>query len=150
MLGQDLTSQLSWSASEILVKRVCSVYLVEWLAIVFLVLLKWEVAANRVWSSRTKLCCHLQGSKMLVRGWRGGKVGRIMRWRVGKGRRVVRLECGRYLVLFNGGRERMSPRFFLFVSDVNQGAKECFSIPPRRDGKTLLSAVRDILGCESV
>ena len=106
MLGQDLTSQLSWSASEILVKRVCSVYLVELLAIVFLVLLKWEVAANRVWSSRTKLCCHLQGSKMLVRSWRGGKVGRIMRWRVGKGRRVVRLECGRYLVLFNGGRER--------------------------------------------
>ena len=28
---------------------------------------------------------------------------------------------GRYLVLFKGGRHKLSPGFHLFVSDVNQG-----------------------------
>ena len=32
-------------------------------------------------------------------------------------------EDGRCLVLFKGGGHRMSPRFHLFVSDVNQGNK---------------------------
>ena len=33
----------------------------------------------------------------------------------------VRWEGGRFLVLFKGGEHRVSPRFDLFVSDVNQG-----------------------------
>ena len=55
--------------------------------------------------------------------WEGGKGGR-MRWQGGKGRRVVRWEDGRFLVLFKGGEHRVSPRFYVFVSDVNQGNKE--------------------------
>ena len=30
-------------------------------------------------------------------------------------------ESGRYLVLFEGGGHRISPRFHFFISDVNQG-----------------------------
>ena len=56
----------------------------------------------------------------LVR-WKGGKDGRVMRWQGGKGRRVVRWEGGRFLVLFKSGEYRVSPRFYLSVSDVNQG-----------------------------
>ena len=37
---------------------------------------------------------------------------------------MVRWVSGRFLFLFNGGDHRMSPRFYLFVSDVNQGSKE--------------------------
>ena len=69
----------------------------EGLVIVFLVLLKWEVAA-------------ILGNECGVQGWQGGK-----------GRRVVRWEGGRFLILFKGGKHRVSPRFYLFVSDVNQG-----------------------------
>ena len=46
-----------------------------------------------------------------------------MRWQGGKGGRVVRLEGGRFLVLFKGGEHRVSRRFYLFVSDVNQGSE---------------------------
>ena len=53
--------------------------------------------------------------------WEGGKGGRVMRWQGGKGGRVVRWEGGRFLVLFKGGEHRVSPRFYLFVSNVNQG-----------------------------
>ena len=53
--------------------------------------------------------------------WGGGKGGRVMRWQGGKGERVVRWESGRFLVLFKGGKRRVSPRFHPFVSDVNQG-----------------------------
>ena len=31
---------------------------------------------------------------------------------------MVRWEDGRFLVLFKGGEHRVSPRFYLFVSDV--------------------------------
>ena len=34
---------------------------------------------------------------------------------------MVRQKGGRYLVLFNGGGHKTSPRFHLFVSDVNLG-----------------------------
>ena len=34
--------------------------------------------------------------------------------------RLVRWQGGRYLVLFKDGGHKMSPRFHLFVSDVNQ------------------------------
>ena len=44
-----------------------------------------------------------------------------MRWQDGKGRRVLRWEGGRFLVLFKCGEHRVSPRFNLFVSDVNRG-----------------------------
>ena len=44
-----------------------------------------------------------------------------MRWQGGEGRRVVRSEGGRFLVLFKGGECRVTPRFYLFVSDLNQG-----------------------------
>ena len=46
-----------------------------------------------------------------------------MRWQGGKGRRVVKWEGERFLVLFKGGEHRMSPIFYLLVSDVNQGNK---------------------------
>ena len=61
----------------------------------------------------------------------GGKGGRVLRWQVGKGGRVaswqgekcgrvVRWQAGTFLVLFKGGRRRVSPGFHLFVFDVNQ------------------------------
>ena len=34
---------------------------------------------------------------------------------------MVRWEGGRFLVLFEDGKHRVSPRFYLFVPDVNQG-----------------------------
>ena len=82
--------------------------------------------------------------------WEGGKGGRVMRWQGGKGGRVVRWEGGRFLVLFKGGEHRVSLRFCLFVSDVNQGNKGQSDVNQgnkedglkiflcaRRDGKTL-------------
>ena len=47
-----------------------------------------------------------------------GKVG--VRWQSGEGETEVRWQGGRFLVLFRGRGRRMSPRFHLFVSDVNQ------------------------------
>ena len=44
-----------------------------------------------------------------------------MRCQGGKGRRVVKWEGGSFLVLFECGEHRVSPRFYLFGSDVNQG-----------------------------
>ena len=64
-----------------------------------------------------------------------------MRWQGRKGGQVVRWEGGRFLVLFKGGVNRVSPRFYLFVSDVNQGKEgdglKIF-LRARWDGKTLL------------
>ena len=65
---------------------------------------------------------------MRWKGWRGGKA---VRWQVGKGRRVVswqggeggrllKWQGGRFLVLFKGERRRVTPRFHLFISNVNQ------------------------------
>ena len=77
-----------------------------------------------------------------------GKGGRAMSWHSGKDERVVRREGGRLLVLFKGGEHRVSPRFNLFVSDVNQGNKgdglKIF-LHAGRDGKTLL---RSFANCE--
>ena len=58
----------------------------------------------------------------LVR-WEGGKRGGIMRWQGGKGGEMVRWEGGSFLVLFKGGEHKVSPRFYLFVSDVDQENK---------------------------
>ena len=64
--------------------------------------------------------------------WEGG---RVMRWQGG------RVGGGRFLVLFKGGEHRTSPRFYLFVSDVNQGNEgdglKIF-LRAHRDRKTLL------------
>ena len=38
---------------------------------------------------------------------------------------MVRQKSGKYLVLFKGGGHKMSPRFHLFVSNVNQGNEGC-------------------------
>ena len=63
------------------ISHVClSVYLVEGLVIVFLVLLKQEVAAilgNGCEVQGQNYVAWLQGSKMLVGGWWGGKVGKV-------------------------------------------------------------------------
>ena len=59
----------------------------------------------------------------LVR-WQGGEGGRVVGWQGGEGGRVVRLEGGEFLVLFKGGECRVTPRFHLFVSDVNQGKEK--------------------------
>ena len=56
----------------------------------------------------------------LVR-WQGGNGGKVVRWQSWKGGRMVRWKGERYLVLFKGEGHKMSPRFHLFVSDVNQG-----------------------------
>ena len=82
-----------------------------------------------------------------------GKGGRIVRWQGQRGGRVVRWQGGRFLVLFKGGGRRVSPRFHLFVSDVdqwNEGAgwiQDYLVWQQRwvpRDGKTLL---RSYAGC---
>ena len=43
-----------------------------------------------------------------------------MKWQGGEGGRVVRSEGGGFLVLFKGGECRVTPRFHLLVSDINQ------------------------------
>ena len=55
---------------------------------------------------------------------KAGKVGGWSSWEVEKGRRVLRWECEKFLVLFKGGECRVSPKFHLFVFDVNQGNKK--------------------------
>ena len=52
--------------------------------------------------------------------WQDRRGGIVVRWQVGIGGRVVRWQGGRFLVLFEGGGRRVSPRFHLFDSDVNQ------------------------------
>ena len=54
---------------------------------------------------------------MLVGGWERWKGNEVVRW---ERQREVRWEGGRFLVLFKGGKHRVSPRFYIFVSDVNQ------------------------------
>ena len=44
-----------------------------------------------------------------------------MRWQGEKGGKVERWDGGMFLVLFKGGKRRVSPGFHLFVSGVNQG-----------------------------
>ena len=57
---------------------------------------------------------------------------------------MVRWEGRSFLVLFKGGGCRVSPRFHLFVFDINQGNKEAewvqtFLHGPG-DGKTLITS----------
>ena len=53
--------------------------------------------------------------------WEGVEV---VKRQAGKGGKVVRSEGGRFLVLFKHAGCKLSPRFHLFVSDVNQGSEE--------------------------
>ena len=52
-------------------------------------------------------------------------------------------ESGRFLVLFKGGKRRVSPRFHPFVSNVNQGNEGRHSLDLPR-------AAKNTAGCESV
>ena len=54
-----------------------------------------------------------QGSE--VAGWERKEGSEVARWENGEAERWE------YLVLFKDGGHNMSPRFHLFVSDVNQG-----------------------------
>ena len=56
------------------------------------------------------------GGRGVVRRWQGGRGTRVVTWQGGKG--------GRFLVLFKSGGHRVSPRFHLFVSDVDQRRKK--------------------------
>ena len=96
----------------------------EGLVNVFLVLLKWEVGAilgNGCGVQGQDYVAWLQGSKMLVGGWWGGKGAKVMRCQGEKSGRVVKWKGGRFLVLLKGGEHGVSPRFYFFASDVNQG-----------------------------
>ena len=54
-------------------------------------------------------------------GWEGGKGRWVMRWQGVKGRGVVKWEGERFFILFKSLEHKVGPRFYLFVSDVNQG-----------------------------
>ena len=49
-----------------------------------------------------------------------GKGWVVKMWQGGKGRKVVKWQGGSFLVLLKSGEHRVSPRFHLFVSDVDQ------------------------------
>ena len=74
--------------------------------------------------------------------WQVEKGGRVVRWQGGKGGRVVKWQGQRFPVLSKGGCCKVSPRFHLFVSDVDQQSKGAEWVQEyfrgRRDRKTLL------------
>ena len=74
--------------------------------------------------------------------WQVEKGGRVVRWQGGKGGRVVKWQGQRFLVLSKGGCCKVSPRFHLFVSDVDQRSEGAEWVQEYlrgcRDGKTLL------------
>ena len=63
----------------------------------------------------------------------------------------MRWEGGDFQVLFKGEGCRVSPRFYLFVFDINQGNKEagcikfCMALGMERLSLQLLQAVRNIV-----
>ena len=114
---------------------------------------RWEVSKLEKWKrwedSEAARLERLEGSDVaswerwlgqVVRGWQGGKSAKVMRW---QGGRVVKWYGGSFLVLFKGVGHRVSRRFHLFVSDVDQQwneGQDRFKIIWRgqRDGRTLL------------
>ena len=56
----------------------------------------------------------------VVRRWQGGGGARVVRWQIRKSERMVKWQGERFLVLFKSWGHRVSPRFHLFVSDVDQ------------------------------
>ena len=137
--GEQLTSQLSWVA--VWLSVTCLPCLPSGRTLLFrsdLFVAGRVVSWERYESSklgRLERCMRVvswQGGKggrivrwqdqmggMVVR-WQVRKGGTVVRWQGGKGGRVVRWQSGRFLVLFEDGRRRVSPRFHLFVSDVNE------------------------------
>ena len=60
---------------------------------------------------------------------------------------MVRLEGGRFLVLFKGEEDRLTPRFYHFVSDVNQGVQGWSDVNQESEGhglKIFLHTRRDV------
>ena len=55
-----------------------------------------------------------------MRRWQGGGGARVVRWQIRKSGRIVKWQGERFLVLFKSWGHRVSPRFHLFVSDVDQ------------------------------
>ena len=51
--------------------------------------------------------------------WQGGEGGTVVGSEGREGGRVVRSEGGGFLVLFKGGKCRVTPIFHIFVSDVD-------------------------------
>ena len=60
------------------------------------------------------------GGEGVVRSWQGEKGAKVVRWQGGKSGRMVKWQGGRFLVLFKIGGCKVSPRFHLFVFDVDQ------------------------------
>ena len=73
--------------------------------------------------------------------WERWKNNEVARWERRESGEVVRWQGGRFLVLFKGGEYRVRQRFYLFVSDVNQGNEgdglKIF-LHTQRDAKTFL------------
>ena len=93
----------------------------------------------------------LPGGRAL--SWPGGEGRRIVRWQSWRGVRVVRWQRGesgrvvkwqgeRFLILFKGGVQRVSPRFFFLVLMLMNGTKEQYGfrimLLGRRCGKNFL------------
>ena len=60
----------------------------------------------------------------VVKRWQSGNGVRIVRWQGGKGGRMMKWQGGKFLVLFQSGGHRVSPRFHHFSSDVDQQRKK--------------------------
>ena len=94
--------------------------------------------------------------------WQGGKGGRILRWHVGRGGRVVRRQGGKgwRVSRWQGFLcySRVSQRFHLFVSDVNQWNKSnrmgsrcsCVVAGMKKLPLDLTQVVKNMVGCGSV
>ena len=72
----------------------------------------WErLAGERGWRER------------VVRRWQGENDAMLVRWQGGKGGAEVKWPGGRFLVLFKSWVHRVTHRFCIFVSDVDQQQK---------------------------
>ena len=124
--GEQLTSQLSWLASWLLVTRNCPVYLVEKRCYfgVILELFWWERCMSVVrWQDRKsgRIVRWQDWRDGMVVRWQVGKSWRVVMWQGGKGEKVMRWQGGRFLVLFEGGGCRVSPRLYLlFLMLINE------------------------------
>ena len=82
------------------------------------------------WEGRKKRGSSELGRWERIVKWQGRRGRRVVRWQVGKGRRVVsrwdgkggrvvKWQGGSFSVVFKGGGCRVTPRFYLFISDVD-------------------------------
>ena len=63
------------------------------------------------------------GRERVMRRWQGENDAMLVRWQGGKGGAEVKWPGGRFLVLFKSWVHRVTPRFCIFVSDVDQQQK---------------------------